>query len=132
MLPAKLTLASEPSALKAGHGRQHVIGRQQVVELGRTVVFEVSIELAGPDFDGAAIARGVIFDVLFQGRIERADLRHGGLHDRMRCSTSAPQSSALIRDCSSVSRSRMVTVASCRVWPSTVMQNGVPASSWRR
>jgi photolyase PhrII len=36
------------------------------------------------------------------------------------------------RHCSSVSRSRMVTVPSVSVWPSTVMQNGVPASSWRR
>ena len=30
------------------------------------------------------------------------------------------------------SRSRTVTVPSWRVWPSTVMQNGVPASSMRR
>ncbi len=32
----------------------------------------------------------------------------------------------------SVSRSRMVTVPSASVWPSTVMQKGVPTSSWRR
>jgi hypothetical protein len=29
------------------------------------------------------------------------------------------------------SRSRMVTVSSWMDWPSMVMQNGVPASSWR-
>ena len=31
-----------------------------------------------------------------------------------------------------VSRSRIVTVPSASVWLSTVMQNGVPTSSWRR
>jgi 23S rRNA (cytosine1962-C5)-methyltransferase len=36
------------------------------------------------------------------------------------------------RHCASVSRSRMVTVPSVSVWLSTVMQKGVPASSWRR
>lgn len=36
------------------------------------------------------------------------------------------------RSCFNVSRSRTVTVSSTAVWPSMVMQNGVPASSWRR
>jgi|GEM_PF-5889624 len=36
------------------------------------------------------------------------------------------------RVCSIVSRSRMVTVSSCEVWPSMVTQYGVPISSMRR
>ena len=48
--------------------------------------------------------------------------------DSRSCS-SATQSSLLIRHCWSVSRSRTVTVPSFIVWPSTVMQNGVPISS---
>ena len=36
------------------------------------------------------------------------------------------------RVCSSESRSRRVTVSSSIVWPSTVMPQGVPISSWRR
>ncbi len=45
---------------------------------------------------------------------------------------SSTTSSTFTRHCSSVSRSRIVTVLSCKVWPSTVMQYGVPASSCRR
>ncbi len=41
-------------------------------------------------------------------------------------------SSAATRVCSSVSRSRRVTVPSSVVWPSTVTPQGVPISSWRR
>ena len=40
--------------------------------------------------------------------------------------------SAGTRSCSSVSRSRRVTVPSSIVWPSTVTPHGVPISSWRR
>ena len=36
------------------------------------------------------------------------------------------------RHCSVLSRSRMVTVSPLSVSPSIVIQNGVPASSWRR
>ena len=36
------------------------------------------------------------------------------------------------RTCSSVSRSRSVTVSSSIVWWSTVIPQGVPISSWRR
>ena len=49
-----------------------------------------------------------------------------------RCAISSTTSALFTRHCSSESRSRIVTVLSCSVWPSTVMQNGVPASSWRR
>ena len=46
---------------------------------------------------------------------------------------SSPASSSIgIRTCSSVSRSRRVTVRSSIVWPSTVTPQGVPISSWRR
>src|SRR4029077_16447478 len=44
----------------------------------------------------------------------------------------APSRSEATRSCFRVSRSRTVTVASCVDWPSIVMPNGVPASSWRR
>ena len=40
--------------------------------------------------------------------------------------------SAGTRACSRLSRSRSVTVPSSIVWPSTVIPQGVPISSWRR
>ena len=43
-----------------------------------------------------------------------------------------PQLRHSIRSCSSVSRSRRVTVSSSIVWWSTVTPKGVPISSWRR
>ena len=49
-----------------------------------------------------------------------------------RCSSSAPSSATGTRSCTSVSRSRSVTVSSSSVWWSTVTPNGVPISSWRR
>ena len=42
------------------------------------------------------------------------------------------KSAIFTRVCSIVSRSRMVTVSSCEVWPSMVTQYGVPISSMRR
>ena len=58
--------------------------------------------------------------------------RLGADHASTRCAISSTTSALFTRHCSSESRSRIVTVPSCSVWPSTVMQNGVPASSWRR
>ena len=49
-----------------------------------------------------------------------------------RCRNSAAHSSLWTRHCCKLSRSRIVTVPSSSVWLSTVMQNGVPTSSWRR
>ena len=46
--------------------------------------------------------------------------------------TSAASSVTATRSCSSVSRSRRVTVSSSIVWWSMVTPNGVPISSWRR
>jgi hypothetical protein len=51
---------------------------------------------------------------------------------RRRRSSSSPTSSSGMRTCSSVSRSRSVTVRSSSVWWSTVTPHGVPISSWRR
>ena len=50
---------------------------------------------------------------------------------RRPCSSEA-RSAAGMRTCSSVSRSRTVTVPSSIVWWSTVTPQGVPISSWRR
>ena len=49
-----------------------------------------------------------------------------------RRSSSSASSATAIRDWSSVSRSRRVTVSSSIVWWSTVTPQGVPISSWRR
>jgi hypothetical protein len=51
---------------------------------------------------------------------------------RVRERMKSPRASILTRVCSIESRSRTVTVSSSSVWPSTVAQNGVPTSSWRR
>ena len=49
-----------------------------------------------------------------------------------RAASVSGSSSIATRSCASVSRSRTVTVRSSSVWWSTVTQNGVPISSWRR
>ena len=73
-----------------------------------------------------------------QRRLDRSGLRRNlGNRRESHCPISRPcnsarQSSFLTRHCSSVSRLRIVTVPSVIVWPSTVMQKGVPTSSWRR
>lgn len=54
------------------------------------------------------------------------------LHPRIRSWIYGTALSLGMRSCSIESRSRIVTVPSSRVSPSTVMQNGVPASSIRR
>ena len=55
--------------------------------------------------------------------------RHGAVS---RAPSSAGRSSIATRSCSSVSRSRIVTVRSSTLWWSTVTHHGVPISSWRR
>ena len=59
-------------------------------------------------------------------------LRVGAQAAASRRSISAASSLTAIRSCSSVSRSRSVTVSSSIVWWSTVTPQGVPISSWRR
>ena len=70
-----------------------------------------------------------------------SDARHGVVHGNRDAVTASPANrswiqpgtdSAPTRTCSNVSRSRIVTVPSSEVCPSTVMHQGVPASSWRR
>jgi hypothetical protein len=58
--------------------------------------------------------------------------RPNALQPLMRSPSQLTISSCDRRVCSMVSRSRMVTVPCSIVSPSMVMQNGVPASSWRR
>src|SRR5688572_16049667 len=51
--------------------------------------------------------------------------------DSRRVPSTSPSPSTGTRVCSSESRSRRVTVSSSIVWPSTVIPQGVPISSWR-
>ena len=53
-------------------------------------------------------------------------------YPRNRPAITSTSSSSGTRSCSSVSRSRTVTAWSWAVSPSTVIQKGVPISSWRR
>ena len=63
------------------------------------------------------------------GRQPSFGLRHGSASLAARRSA---RPSAGTRACSRLSRSRSVTVPSSIVWPSTVIPQGVPISSWRR
>lgn len=98
------------------------------------------VDLAGADAHEAAhpaaVAAAEAFERRFHGNAHRRPFRPGRRSRAagypMRALRNCASSVSRTRSCAIVSRSRTVTVPSCCVWESTVIPNGVPASSCLR
>src|SRR5918996_1156579 len=122
-----LTALSLPSHRPALDGERLLlqpvdVHRRAASRLHRVPRFEVLAALVGAAAEKRQLLAAAVVD---RARVvaHRASIRR---------SSSSPSSAIGTRSCSSVSRSRRVTVESSVDWPSTVTPNGVPISSWRR
>ena len=77
---AKLALTGEQPALEAGHGSGHFVVFEQPADVVGRSGIEIGFQLAEPQVDRAAFAGGVIFDVLLEGSVQRANLADGWDH----------------------------------------------------
>ena len=133
VFPAGVALAGQQAALEACRHRRNTVPGEPVLQGGDVMLLQKRIGVSQPEVDRVDVAGGIILQHRAERRLEAADGGDRRLHGRharrsRSISTTSPTGT---RVCTSVSRSRSVTVLSVSVWPSIVRHQGVPASSCR-
>ena len=133
VFPAGVALAGQQAALETRRHRRDAVAGQPVLQGGDIVLLQKRVGVAQPEVDRVDVASSIILEHRAERRLEAADGGDRRLHGRhaRRSRSMSTTSPTGTRVCTSVSRSRSVTVLSVSVWPSIVRHQGVPASSCR-